>query len=329
MSLKITNISKSFDDIVVLDALNMEIQDGEFFAILGASGSGKTSLLRIIAGFEKPDTGQIIIDGQDYTNEPANTRPTAMVFQDYALFPHYNILDNISYGLMIRGVAKHERYAQAQTMINLMKLQGLETRKPHQLSGGQRQRVALARSLIFKPKILLLDEPLGALDAALRENMQQELKNLQKTLGIAFVFITHDQQEAMALADRIAIINQGKLEQVAKPDGIYHQPQTQYVAQFIDKANIFSKELLQSWQNGDYGQEFYSLRSEKIQINPQNTYDFIQDAVVESCLYQGNFYKIFAKINDTAINLKSSVAIPANIVIKIGFNRADLWGLSA
>ena len=218
--------------------VSFEIADGEFFAMLGPSGSGKTTCLRLIAGFEQPDAGAILLHGRPMQGVPPYDRPVNTVFQDYALFPHMSVLDNVAYGLMVRGMAKAERHRKAQAMLELVALGGMAPRRPSQLSGGQRQRVALARALVLEPEVLLLDEPLGALDLKLRQQMQGELKALQRKVGITFVFVTHDQDEALGMADRVAVFNQGRIEQIGTAEEVYERPATAFVAGFVGSSNI-------------------------------------------------------------------------------------------
>ncbi len=218
--------------------VDLDVQAGEFFTLLGPSGSGKTTCLRMIGGFTLPSSGQIAIHGQDVSRLPPYARPVNTVFQDYALFPHMSILDNVAYSLMVRGVDRASREKKAQHLLETVQLPEVGQRKPPQLSGGQRQRVALARALISEPQVLLLDEPLGALDLKLREQMQGELKSLQRKLGITFIFVTHDQHEALSMSDRIGIFNQGRLEQVATPAELYQRPATRFVAEFVGAANV-------------------------------------------------------------------------------------------
>ena len=227
------NVSRHFGPVRAVDDVTLTIASGEFFAMLGPSGSGKTTCLRLIAGFEQPTNGHIEIFGETAEGLPPYRRNVNTVFQDYALFPHMTILENVGYGLMVKGVSRAQREKKALEALALVELKGFDARRPSQLSGGQRQRVALARALVNEPKVLLLDEPLGALDLKLREQMQVELKALQRNLGITFVFVTHDQGEALSMADRVAIFNEGKIVQVGAPQEIYERPRTRFVADFV------------------------------------------------------------------------------------------------
>lgn len=242
--IQIRNVTKRFGNMVAVDNVSLDIVAGEFFVMLGPSGCGKTTLLRMIAGFELPTEGQILIDGQDMTGVPPNKRPVNMVFQSYAVFPHMSVLDNVGYGLRIAGTPRAEIQARAEESLALVKLEGLGARMPDQLSGGQRQRVALARSLVMRPKVLLLDEPLSALDAKLRAQMQFELADLQDKVGITFVTVTHDQDEALSMASRIGVINKGHVAQLAKPSDLYEYPANRFVADFIGSVNIFEGRLV-------------------------------------------------------------------------------------
>ncbi len=241
ISLELKNIKKSFQEGEdVLESICLTAKKGEFVTLLGSSGCGKTTTLRIIAGLEQPDSGQVFLNGKDVTSLEPNQRNVNTVFQNYALFPHMNVADNIGYGLKLKKTSKAEISRRVKEMLELVQLSGFEKRKPSELSGGQRQRVAIARALVNNPEVLLLDEPLGALDLQLRRAMQHELKRLQKKLGITFIYITHDQEEAINMSDTIAVMNHGRFEQIGTPDEIYNHPKTSYVAMFVGNANILT-----------------------------------------------------------------------------------------
>jgi len=233
----IKGLSRSFGDVRAVAGVDLDIYEGEFITLLGPSGSGKTTVLRMIAGFEKPDSGTIDLAGKDVSQLPPYERDVNTVFQDYALFPHMNVISNIEYGLKVKGIAKQECNARALEALKQVRLEGYGERKPSQLSGGQRQRVALARALVNRPSVLLLDEPLGALDLKLREQMQIELKELQREVGITFIFVTHDQEEALTMSDRIAVFNNGKIEQLGTPREIYENPVSSFVSEFVGQTN--------------------------------------------------------------------------------------------
>jgi putrescine transport system ATP-binding protein len=241
--LRIDAVIKTFGQFRAVDALSLDIHAGEFFALLGPSGCGKTTLLRMLAGFEAPDAGRILLDGKDIAQVPPHQRPVNMMFQNYALFPHLNVRDNIAFGLKRAGMSKSDINARVSEMVALVKLDGLEKRKPDQLSGGQRQRVALARSLARRPRLLLLDEPLAALDKKLRESTQLELMELQRRLGLTFIIVTHDQQEAMTMASRIGVMDAGRLEQVATPRELYEAPRSRWIAEFVGDINLIVGKL--------------------------------------------------------------------------------------
>ena len=244
-AVRFVDVSRHFGEVRAVDGVSLEIADGEFFAMLGPSGSGKTTCLRMLAGFERPTAGRVELHGRDVTDLPPYERDVNTVFQDYALFPHLSVADNVAYGLTIKKVAKPEIRRRVDEALELVRLPGYGPRKPAQLSGGQRQRVALARALINRPRVLLLDEPLGALDLKLRQQMQTELKSIQRQVGITFLFVTHDQEEALAMSDRLAVFNQGRIEQVGSPAEVYERPRTVFVAGFVGTTNLLLGELAQ------------------------------------------------------------------------------------
>jgi putative spermidine/putrescine transport system ATP-binding protein len=246
VAIEFKDVSRHYGDVKALDRVSFAVQEGEFFSMLGPSGSGKTTSLRLMAGFEQPTSGSLQLMGQEASGTPPYARDVNTVFQDYALFPHMNVLDNVAYGLMVRKMGKAERHAMAREALALVALPDHGQRTPAQLSGGQRQRVALARALVNRPRILLLDEPLGALDLKLREQMQVELKVLHRKLGITFVYVTHDQGEALSMSDRIAVFNRGRIEQIATPRELYHRPRTRFVADFVGRSNVIDSPLAQS-----------------------------------------------------------------------------------
>lgn len=298
-AIQFVNVSRHFGDVKAVDEVNLEIRDGEFFSMLGPSGSGKTTCLRMIAGFDRPTFGNIFLYGQDVSNLPPYERDVNTVFQDYALFPHMSIEDNIAYGLMIKGMPKKERYKQVDEMLDLVRLPGFGYRKPSQLSGGQRQRVALARALINHPKVLLLDEPLGALDLKLRQQMQVELKAIQKRVGITFIFVTHDQEEALTMSDRIAVFNEGRIQQVDTPAEIYERPASPFVAGFVGTSNLISGEIATRITGSP---EMFSIRPEKIHLDSINSKPdkemYCIDGVIRDVVYLGLFTRYLVEIED-------------------------------
>jgi putative spermidine/putrescine transport system ATP-binding protein len=292
-------VSRYFGEVKAVDHVNLEIRDGEFFSMLGPSGSGKTTCLRMIAGFDRPTTGSLYLYGKDVSNLPPYERDVNTVFQDYALFPHMTIEDNIAYGLMVRGLPKTERYKRVEEMLDLVRLPGFGRRKPSQLSGGQRQRVALARALINHPKVLLLDEPLGALDLKLRQQMQVELKALQERVGITFIFVTHDQEEALTMSDRIAVFNEGRIQQVGTPSEIYEHPASTFVAGFVGTSNLVSGEIARRITGSE---EMFSIRPEKIHLDSKNSEPekdmLCIDGVVRDVVYLGLFTRYLIQIEE-------------------------------
>ncbi len=282
--IQIRSLAKSFGNVRAVDGVDLDIQSGEFLTLLGPSGSGKTTVLRMIAGFETPDSGSILLNGKDITNLPAYERDVNTVFQDYALFPHMDVITNIEYGLKVKGVEKDERNKKALAALAQVQLAGYERRKPSQLSGGQRQRVALARALVNRPAVLLLDEPLGALDLKLRQQMQIELKQLQREVGITFIFVTHDQEEALTMSDRIAVFDRGKIQQIDKPSAIYERPKNIFVADFVGVSNLISGNAAQSLL-GKSGN--YTVRPEKITLGQAPGNDRKADGVIKEVEYLG------------------------------------------
>jgi putative spermidine/putrescine transport system ATP-binding protein len=263
VAVALRGLRKSFGDVVAVDGIDLDIYDGEFLTLLGPSGSGKTTVLRMIAGFELPTDGTIELTGRDVTTQAPFERDVNTVFQDYALFPHMSVIQNVEYGLRVKKVAKGERRQRALEALASVQLAGFEDRKPAQMSGGQRQRVALARALVNRPSVLLLDEPLGALDLKLREQMQVELKQLQRQVGITFIFVTHDQEEALTMSDRIAVFNAGRIEQVGTPAEVYERPATAFVAGFVGTSNLLQGSAAEQVL-GNAGT--FSVRPEKIRI---------------------------------------------------------------
>ena len=262
-AVRLESVVKRYGDVVAVDGIDLEVRDGEFFSMLGPSGSGKTTTLRMIAGFETPSAGRVLLHGTDVTSVPPFDRDVNTVFQDYALFPHMTVGDNVAYGLMIRKVPKAERVTRVTEALRMVRLPGYEARKPAQLSGGQRQRVALARSLVNRPRVLLLDEPLGALDLKLREEMQIELKAIQQQVGITFIYVTHDQEEALTMSDRLAVFNDGRIEQVGAPADVYERPATRFVAGFVGTSNLLTGAVAEAIV-GRTGT--FTVRPEKIRI---------------------------------------------------------------
>jgi putative spermidine/putrescine transport system ATP-binding protein len=277
---RLESVRKAFGEVVAVDGVDLEIPTGEFFTLLGPSGSGKTTTLRLVAGFEQPDEGRIHLGGKDVTKLPPYERDVNTVFQDYALFPHMTVAENVEYGLRIRKVPKTERRNRVDEALGMVRLAGFGNRKPNQLSGGQRQRVALARAIVNRPRVLLLDEPLGALDLKLRQEMQIELKRIQREVGITFVYVTHDQEEALTMSDRIAVFNDGRIEQVGLPADLYEHPATEFVASFVGISNMLERD----------GRRF-TVRPEKIRmLNEGDTPDpgtHVEEGRIRDVVYVG------------------------------------------
>ena len=279
-ALRLQGIRKNYGPVVAADGIDLEVDEGEFFTLLGPSGSGKTTLLRLIAGFERPDAGRIELGGRDVTMLPPNVRETNTVFQDYALFPHMTVGENIGYGLKVKGVPSAKRRERVGRALRMVRLEGLENRRPNQLSGGQRQRVALARAVVNEPEVLLLDEPLGALDLKLRQEMQLELKHIQKEVGITFVYVTHDQEEALTMSDRMAVMAGGRIQQIGPPVEVYEKPINEFVAGFIGISNVL-----------DRGGKRIVIRPEKLRLLDETERAgpgmSVEPGVVEQVVYVG------------------------------------------
>jgi putative spermidine/putrescine transport system ATP-binding protein len=325
-AVRFQNVSRRFGSVRAVDGVSLDIEPGEFFALLGPSGSGKTTCLRLIAGFEQPDEGHIEIFGETAEGVPPYRRNVNTVFQDYALFPHMTVGENVAYGLMIKGIGKAEREEKAKNALAMVKLAGYEVRRTAQLSGGQRQRVALARALVNGPKVLLLDEPLGALDLKLREQMQEELKTLQTGLGITFVFVTHDQGEALSMANRVAIFNEGKIVQIGTPSDVYERPSSRFVADFVGSSNVLSPEFAAS--HGGRA-AWTSLRPEKIQVAALSALVPAACASatgpVTAISYQGAVTRITVATDKVAL----VATAPAGTSLRKGDNVKLIWPKSA
>src|SRR5688572_12694223 len=322
-AVKFENVSRHFGQVRAVDCVTLDVAEGEFFAMLGPSGSGKTTCLRLIAGFEQPDAGHIEIFGETAEGVPPYRRNVNTVFQDYALFPHMSVGENVAYGLMIRGMPRGHREKKAREALAMVKLTGFEGRRPAQLSGGQRQRVALARALVNEPKVLLLDEPLGALDLKLREQMQEELKSLQKEVGITFVFVTHDQGEALAMSDRLAIFNDGRIVEVGKPSEVYEQANSRFVASFVGSSNLLPSDF--SDRIGG-SRHWTSLRPEKVTITRNGGEAPAGEALVSgkiaSVHYQGSQTRV-------TVGIDGNLRISANAPSALGtFREGELVTLS-
>jgi putative spermidine/putrescine transport system ATP-binding protein len=320
--IRLRGLRKEFGPVVAVDHLDLDVADGEFFAVLGPSGSGKTTVLRMIAGFELPTRGTIELAGVDATRQPPFRRNVNTVFQDYALFPHMSVEQNVGYGLRVKRVAKAERTRRVKEALDLVRLGELGARKPAQLSGGQRQRIALARALVNRPRVLLLDEPLGALDLKLREQMQLELKAIQREVGITFVFVTHDQDEALTLCDRLAVMRDGRIEQVGRAVDVYESPATQFVAEFVGTSNVISGDVARQILGKDTA---VAVRPEKIRIGPPDPDDVHLDGTLREVVYAGSQTRLVVDGPDGA-NL--SVTVLNSAVGSSGFRRGERLTLS-
>ena len=314
---ELVGLVKKFDDVAAVDNVNLRVEDGEFFSLLGPSGCGKTTTLRLIAGFERPDTGAILIDGVDMAATPPHKRPVNTVFQSYALFPHLSVEENVGFGLRYQNLSRDAARGKIGRALDLVRLGGMEKRKPTQLSGGQQQRVALARSLVLNPSVLLLDEPLGALDAKLRKALQIELKALQEEIGITFIYVTHDQEEALTMSDRMAVMSSGKVEQLGTPSEVYERPVSSYIAEFLGVSNLMevmvkaatpggqavvqlgSHELVANTSYPWPGPALVSIRPERIRIVPTGTTGAnVVRAIVDRMVYAGPVLNVLVHVDD-------------------------------
>ncbi|MBK8020661.1 MAG: ABC transporter ATP-binding protein [Chloroflexi bacterium] len=300
VAVSLVNVRRHFGNVKAVDDVSLDVYDGEFFSMLGPSGSGKTTCLRLVAGFERASDGRILLHGKDVSGVPPYDRDVNTVFQDYALFPHMTVAENVAYGLMIKKVAKPEREKRVREMLELVRLPGLDDRKPSQLSGGQRQRVALARALVNHPSVLLLDEPLGALDLKLRQQMQIELKAIQQQVGITFLYVTHDQEEALTMSDRLAVFNHGKIEQVGTPAEVYERPATTFVAGFVGTSNVINPDIARQIVGEAVTA---SIRPEKIHIEkpgtpvPPDSYSVL--GTVQDVVYLGMYTRYLIELETT------------------------------
>ena len=315
-------VSRHYGQVRAVDDVTISVAEGEFFSMLGPSGSGKTTCLRLIAGFEQPSFGSIKIFGQEAAGAPPYEREVNTVFQDYALFPHMNVMENVAYGLQVKGVAKNEYISRAEDALNLVELAEYGQRKPGELSGGQRQRVALARALVNKPRVLLLDEPLGALDLKLREQMQHELKTLHKQLGITFIYVTHDQTEALSMSDRVAVFNKGKIEQCETPRNLYTQPKTSFVADFVGTSNVINGELAQQITGNN---QPFSIRPEHIGFDngEKDSNTLSVNGTIVDVQYLGANSKISLNLNLNP-NLDLAQQTIALVLSNTEYNEAEL-----
>jgi putative spermidine/putrescine transport system ATP-binding protein len=327
VALSIRGLSKRFGNVIAAEDVSIDIREGEFFAMLGPSGSGKTTVLRMIAGFEKPDSGTIVLAGDDITRSAAFDRDVNTVFQDYALFPHLSVMENVEYGLMVTKVPKAERRRRAPEVLASVRLDGYGDRMPNQLSGGQRQRVALARALVNEPKVLLLDEPLGALDLKLREEMQVELKSIQQRVGITFVFVTHDQGEALSMSDRIAVFNAGRVEQIGTPRDVYERPSTAFVASFVGSTNLLSGERAERL----FGRPgTFTLRPEHVDVNADGPG---VEATVQTVQFLGADTRLHCTLDDGTSLVASGVSarlggITAGSKVRLTWNSEAAFAVS-
>lgn len=327
--IQLLDIDKRFDGELVLDDLNLGIEEDEFLTLLGPSGCGKTTLLRIIGGFEMPDRGKVLFDGKDMTGVPAHLRPVNTVFQKYSLFPHMNVIENVAFGLRIKGMARSEWEKKSLEMLSLVGLKGFEYRHPEALSGGQQQRVAIARALVNEPEVLLLDEPLGALDLKLRKEMQIELKRIQRDVGITFIFVTHDQEEALTMSDRIVVMKDGIIQQIGTPTDIYNEPINSFVADFIGESNILEGIMHKDYDVTFSGrrfvcvdEDFYPDEAVDVVIRPEDV-ELVDEGqgmlkgTVLTCLFMGVHYEMTIAVGSEVYTSHSTVAKPVGSSVGI------------
>jgi putative spermidine/putrescine transport system ATP-binding protein len=312
----VEGVRKTYADVVAVDNVDLKVDDGEFFTLLGPSGSGKTTTLRIIAGFEQPDAGRVTLGGEDITHHPPYARAVNTVFQDYALFPHMTVAENVGYGLKVKGVPRSARASQVAEVLRMVRLDGYGDRKPVQLSGGQRQRVALARSIVNQPQVLLLDEPLGALDLKLRQEMQVFLKALQQDLGMTFLYVTHDQEEALTMSDHVAVFNEGRIEQIGTPGEIYERPATEFVAGFVGTSNIIER-----------GGRRISVRPERIALNGHG-----EPATVADVVFVGAFTRYLVDTDAgerlTVVRQNDGSTLAPGARVQLGWRDEDAYEIN-
>lgn len=340
--IRISKISKRYGDLTVLDNVSLDIRAGEFITLLGASGSGKSTLLNIIAGFTRPNGGRVEVDGVDITHTPPHKRGLGMVFQHYALFPHMTVFENVAFGLKRQGLPKKEVTERVGEVLELIQMSHLASRKPSQLSGGQQQRVALARGIVFKPRVLLMDEPLGALDKLLREELQLEIRNIHHELGITFIFVTHDQNEALTMSDRIALLRNGKIVQLDEPQVLYEAPTSRYAAEFIGVSNLFNGKVDGDVFVHEDGDERFRvpvgsgsmlmIRPEHVRVEPRHGSDLNADrdrveATIEDCVYVGTDMVVYAKTKGGKRVISRAAVISETLGIRAGAEVFCSWNV--
>jgi putative spermidine/putrescine transport system ATP-binding protein len=325
---RLEGLRKTFGEVVAVAGVDLEVREGEFFSLLGPSGCGKTTCLRMIAGFEEPTAGRIVLHGRDVSGLPAYERDVNTVFQDYALFPHMSVHDNVEYGLVVKGIGRAERRGRVTEALRMMRLERLDRRKPGELSGGQRQRVALARALVNQPRVLLLDEPLGALDLKLRQAMQIELKSIQERLSMTFIYVTHDQEEALTMSDRMAVMNQGRVEQVGSPAEVYEQPATSFVAGFVGASNVLSGDAALAITGQ---RQTITVRPEKIRLGTPEEQPHLGEVsaqgVVRDVVYVGAFtrYVVELEAGGELVVLEQNLAMSSMDVLQARGRRVRLF----